>query len=333
MPAEAPEREGRTTAEVIRLIEPATDEHVGAQAGAAHSPELQSLAGRNGCHGIFRDAHAIHARVAVGAREADRRSSIEQQRRAESRHFEPRRSLGIPEESVAQSKRETVHRAGGRDADVPVSAPSRVILHCRRKTAAQHPHRARVVWHAGQRARRDVAGREHVAADNLTQPLEIGFDPTDACGVECVLQGRDGCRAVRTCDEELREQGVVVGAHLRAGGDPGLDAYVLGELRVSYGAAARPTLLAWIFRIEARLDRAAARGSNGIIHEGIVATGTPHHPFDEVDARHLFSDGMLDLQMRVDLEEEELLARRIQQELDRSRGAVRYSARQSYCAF
>ncbi len=129
-----------------------------------------------------------------------------------------------------------------------------------------------------------------------------------------------------------------MGAHLRAGGDPCFNAHVMWKLRVSDGAAARSIVLARIFRIQSRLDRAAVRGRNSLarrpfFHEGIVTRGALDHPLDEVDSGHLFGDGMLNLQTRVDLEEVELLAPRVQQKLDCPRGAVRCSAGQSYGAF
>ncbi len=104
-------------------------------------------------------------------------------------------------------------------------------------------------------------------------------------------------------------------------------------------AAARSILLARIFRIQPCLDRAATClrtsfvASRPFLHEGIVAAGAAYHPLDEVDAGHFLGDGVLDLETRIHLEEEELLAPRIQQKFDCPRGAVRYSAGQSYGAF
>ncbi len=199
--AEAPEREGSAASQVSGLVDPTAEEHVGSQASPAHASEFESLPGRDRNRGVCRDGRSIHARIAVSACEADRRGAVKEKRRTQRCDFEPGCAFWVAEEPVAEPKRKTVHRARRWHANVPISSSSRVVLHRRRQATAQHANRTLGVRHAGQCAGRDVPGRKHVAADNLPQPVEIGFQSVDECGIESALQSCDRCRPVSALDD------------------------------------------------------------------------------------------------------------------------------------
>ena len=121
--------------------------------------------------------------------------------------------------------------------------------------------------------------------------------------------------------DDLGQQRVVVGGHLDAGLDPGVDADAVRDLERGDRAGARQVVAVGVLGVDARLDGGAPRVQRRV-DDGRVALRQPDHPRDQVDAEHRLGDRVLDLQARVDLEERGLLAHGVVDELDRARGPV-----------
>ncbi len=79
--------------------------------------------------------------------------------------------------------------------------------------------------------------------------------------------------------------------------------------------------LGGVLGVQAGLHGVAARPQRPP-HRGGVALGEAEHPLHEVDAEDRFGDGVLDLEPGVHLEEGDLLALSVVEELDGARGAV-----------
>ena len=124
--------------------------------------------------------------------------------------------------------------------------------------------------------------------------------------------------AVARRDDDLGQHRIVERRDLGAGLDPGVDAGVMRERHLGQQAGAGPEIGVRDLGIEPHLDRRAVRAPAASRGIGVLAGRLADHPFDEVDAEHRFGDRMLDLEARVDLEEVELLASRIVDELDRA---------------
>ena len=122
-------------------------------------------------------------------------------------------------------------------------------------------------------------------------------------------------------DDQLGQHWIVVGRNVRAGGNPAIDANVVGEGDIGQDTGRRLEIVDGVFGIEPHFDRRAAGGRQfGQI--GRIAGRGLHHPRDEIDAEHAFGYRMFDLQARIDLEEIEFVAGVVIDEFDRACRAV-----------
>jgi hypothetical protein len=202
------------------------------------------------------------------------------------------------------------------------SRSARIVLHRRLHAALHHFEGERLVAHALQEPRRETAGGKLRRRDHLTQVIEVGLDAGTGDFGQCRLQRRDRPHAVVRLDDDLGEHGIVEGADLGAGVDPAVAAHVLGEADRGERAGARPEVVRRILGIEPDLNRRAARRHAQRLERRHLARAQLHHPLDEIDAGDFLRHAMLDLQARVDLEEIELLAVSVEEELDGTRRPV-----------
>lgn len=205
---------------------------------------------------------------------------------------------------------------------MPEASTPWIILQTRGQSTGQHSHRAGLVRHLSEGSCRDGCADKHLTVGDLPQPFQVRLEACDAARIERALQGCYRGGAVRRMDDQLRQQWIVMCADFRTGRDPGFDPRLARQREIGDRAAARAVVLAGILRVQPRLNGASARTGRPIrplIEKGIVVRGAPYHPLDEVDTRHLLRYAVLDMQSRVDLQEVELVARRVEQKLDCTR--------------
>jgi hypothetical protein len=94
-----------------------------------------------------------------------------------------------------------------------------------RDHAQARGHELDRVEHAGG----DLAAGEGLER-HLAQPAQVGFDAIDPRGRQRLLHGRDGGLARGAMDNQLGEHGIVPGADLAAGHDPGFGADIGGKV-------------------------------------------------------------------------------------------------------
>ena len=120
--------------------------------------------------------------------------------------------------------------------------------------------------------------------------------------------------AVRSVRDDLREQRVVVARDLVALLVSRVDAHALRPAHVEQRAGRRQEPARDILGVQAHLDGVAAR--RRLLEQEALALRDAQLLLDEVDVPYELGHRMLDLQARVDLEEEER-ARRVDDELAR----------------
>ncbi len=233
----------------------------------------------------------------------------------------------VAEEAISEPEGEAVHRAGGRYADVPKPQAARIVLDCGRKAAAQDAHGLSLVANRGGSAGRHAAPYEVFASDDVPEPVDVGFEPGDLCAIQRAAHRGNRGRPVRSGDDQLCQQRIVVGADFRTVGYPGFDPGICRKAHLSQHAAAGAEVLIRILGVDARLDGDAARrtcrgrrasGGPGI-EEGVVTGRAADHPFDQVHARNLLRHCVLDLEAGVDFQKRELIPLRVVEKLDGAR--------------
>jgi hypothetical protein len=159
------------------------------------------------------------------------------------------------------------------------------------------------------------------------QIVEVALEPTQSRRPQRGIQSRQGVGPVGAVSDQLGQHRIVVGTDLGASLDPGVHPYALRKLDLRQGAGRRLEVLCRILRIEPGLDGVAPRLDRERVQRREFAGAELHHPFDDVDAGHRLGDAVLDLQSRIDLEEEEFLGPCVDDELHRTRRAVRGGGR------
>ena len=180
--------------------------------------------------------------------------------------------------------------------------------------------------------RRRLAGLEGRVADEVQQERDVGLDAADAELAQRAVgalrrfferraPGRDldEQRIEVRRDDRAAEAVAAVETHGEAAGRPvGRDAAVVGD-EVAIGIFGRDAAL---HGHAAALDRCPARGMPTGGSCSVWPCGDEDLAAHQVDAGDHFGDRVLDLDARVDLDEEELAAVDVEQELDRARAAV-----------
>ncbi len=233
--------------------------------------------------------------------------------------------LRIADDSVAESKRQIVHRTRGRHADIPVTDTPWIILHGRVRARLQHLDTVRSKLELVEPARELSTARERLVRDDVTKKSEVRLDTVDTCRRERRLQLFERCRSGVGSGDDLCEHRVVERGNFAAGLDPMIDADRGAKLDVRQCPARGTKAIRGILRVQARLHRMPTprRTARKI---RCIARRRANHPLHEVDARDLLRHAVLDLQARIHLQEVKLLARIVVHEFDRARRAIRNGA-------
>ena len=140
-------------------------------------------------------------------------------------------------------------------------------------------------------------------AHDLAVEGQHGRHARDLELVERAARALERLGAVTPRDDELAEQRVERSRDAVTGGDAGVeaDAGATERLELVDAAGLGQKAAPRVFAVDAELDRVAERF--GVVVVERAALGEAELLAHEVDAGHLFGDGVLDLQARVDLEE------------------------------
>jgi len=107
------------------------DRQVGAQAGAFDGGDAEGLAGADADGAVEGDGFAVERGGHVRAGEGDDGGRVEAEGGAVDGEFEGGGGIGVADEAVGEAEGQVIHRAGGRDADVPVADAAGVVLNGR----------------------------------------------------------------------------------------------------------------------------------------------------------------------------------------------------------
>ena len=177
----------------------------------------------------------------------------------------------------------------------------------------------------GRPARQHLRPREQGAQD-----VDVGVGALDAKLGQGPRGAPRGLGQGRRLPDHLGQQGIVVGAGAVTGIAIAVDAHARSRRRligdeVSAGGLNRP-VGHQALKVDPRLDGEAPRRRRSGEADGRqgFARRQPDLDLDEIQAGHLFGDGVLHLEPGVGLDEGEGLAVGVEKELDRADGSVTY---------
>ena len=207
-----------------------------------------------------------------------------------------------------------------RSATANALRPARLSLR-RARIAATAAQSSRSPARAGRRRQVlqfafDEAGVDGVGADvrmrhQRRQEGNVGDDAANVGLLKPAIEPLDRGFAGRRPRDHLGQHGVVMRRDRIALAISGIDAQAVGCLRHAPGPDAadrRHEILVRVFRIDPRLDGVAVQPDLVLRQRQLFAERDPQLPFHEIDAGDQFGHGMLDLQARVHLDEEHVLA-------------------------
>ena len=165
-----------------------------------------------------------------------------------------------------------------------------------------------IAEHALEQAGVLLAGAHVVALEQRAGERGVRRDADEIEAGERAVSRRSAVARSGAVRDDLGEHRVVRRADLAAGADARVDADARPRgLAVDvHGAGRRQEAGGRVLGVEARLDGMAARHELLLSQRERLAGGDAQLLLDEVDAVHQLGHGMLDLQPRVHLEEEEL---------------------------
>jgi hypothetical protein len=146
MAAETAQSKGRLATEVIRNVESACYEQIGARAAANDVPDSKSLSPAGLGYGPERDRPAVEFRFHCRASQTKLFICIKAQRRARNRYLEACGVLVVPKESVSKTERKRIHRPRRRYTYRPVAEPAGKILDTRLGAGLDHVEGTRMVF-------------------------------------------------------------------------------------------------------------------------------------------------------------------------------------------
>ena len=164
--------------------------------------------------------------------------------------------------------------------------------------------------------------------DQRRQERDVGDDAADVGLFQPAVEPVDRDIARRRPGDHLGQHGVVVRRDRIALAIAGVDAQAAGLGRQSPGrdlADRGHEIPGRVLRIDARLDGVAVELDLILLQRQRLAEGDAQLPFDEVDAGDQLGHGMLDLEARVHLDEEHVLA--VGDELDGAGADIVHRAR------
>ena len=234
--------------------------------------------------------------------------------------FQRGRIRRIAHQAVRQAHGQVIHRAGWWHAHRPVTDATRMILHGGLHTWFQHLQRLWLVVQLGQASRDDVPLHKHRVGHHGAQVAQVGLNARQTRGGQRSLQFGHGIGAVDAGDDEFGDHRVVMRWHFAARRHPGFNAGVCREHHLGEATRAGLEVARRVFRVQPHLDGCTLRC--GHVQRKVVATRQAQHPGDQVNAGHLLSHAMLDLQSGVDFEEVEISGVSIEHVFHRARRAV-----------
>ncbi len=155
----------------------------------------------------------------------------------------------------------------------------------------------------------EVGAGKRRAGDEARQEIDVVVDADDAIVGQRLLHPRQRAVAVVVPDDQFRDHRIVEGRDGIAFLDAGVDAHVeaFGRRRQMHELAGRgQEVLGRVLGVDARFQRMAVDAQLLLHQRQLLAGGDAQLPFDEIEAGDHLGDGMLDLQARVHLHEEEL---------------------------
>src|SRR5579862_3869364 len=178
----------------------------------------------------------------------------------------------------------------------------------------------------------DAASLEFWIGQHSGMEREIRRDAFDVCRCERAAHPLEGRGSIRRVHDNLGHQRIVKRRNARARKNVGIHthAFSRGPLRFSNSAGAGAKVVRWIFRIDPALDRAPV-SLNILLFETQAATlGDRDLLGHQIDAGYRFRDRVFHLNTRVHFQEVEGVPLQIDQELHRSRTAIRKPLRKLY---
>src|SRR6185436_21012583 len=110
------------------------------------------------------------------------------------------------DDAIGETKRERVHRARRRYADVPEPEPPRIFLHDAMRARLEHFHGSHWQLEGREESRVLLARTEHLVRQNSLQIVEIRLDAIDAGLGEGLLELRHRVFTSGRVHNDLREQ-------------------------------------------------------------------------------------------------------------------------------
>ncbi|KPC32750.1 Uncharacterized protein ABJ99_1603 [Pseudomonas syringae pv. cilantro] len=280
---------------------------------------------QRGVHGA---GFAVQCDRDLRAGHGDHRIGVEAQQRPAHSDFQRGAALGIAQQPVALTQGAAVHRPGRRHTDCPVTQSTGIVLNAGLRSAAQHFKCISVIHQTFQAARpRLTAGKRRVV-DDLAQVIAVGLHAVQARFVKRGSQPGAGLIATRRPTDQLGDHGVEIRRDLASGFHPSINAQrtAIGRRKADSGqqAGAGLEVTARILGVQPCLNRMADRLQVGLqlIERRQIASGQLHHPTDQIDAPHLLSNTMLDLQACVHFQKIKALVLTVEHKLDGPGAAI-----------
>ena len=283
---ELAEGEGRATSHILGYVEAAANREIGAAADGRNIADAKNLTrphldGRPEGHGLV-----AYGRRHGGATQANERVGVEFERGSRDGHFQCRGVRLIADRPIHETKRNVIHRPRWRNADVPITRSSGIVLDGGLRASRQDFHAVRSECERLQSASRHASIGEHRIRNQAAQIVQVGLYPGDRRFGQRLLQFAQRFIPVAADRDDFRQQRIVQRRHLGAIGDPRFDARIGGEARLRHQARRRPELPRRIFGIHAHLDR-CSKCRRRPQREALAGRLT-QHPFNQIDAEDFF---------------------------------------------
>jgi hypothetical protein len=226
VPAEEAEGEGGFAAEVVGDVEAVADGEVGAEARAIDGAEAEGLTGFDAEGAVVGDGFVVEGGGHLRAGECDDGGGVEAERRALDGALESGGGVGVADEAVGEAEGQVVHRAGGRNTDIPIAEATGEILHGGLGAAFENVDRRSDVGERGEVFGGDPTGAETGRGGDLAEVVEICLQTVDTRVGQGGVEAGEGVGAVGAADDDFREERIVEGGDLGAAFDPGFNAGV-----------------------------------------------------------------------------------------------------------
>lgn len=227
--AELAECEGGFAAEIVGDIEAALYGEVGAAAVFDNLSTFEFVAYRDGDRLPEGDRFAVEGGVGLCAGEGYGGGVVEDEGRASDGDFETGCFVVVAEDLVAEAEGVGVEGTGGRDADIPVSDASWVVLDGGLGPRFEDVDSTWVIDEAIAKFGGVLRVLECIRGKDIFEVLQVGLDPFDAGGGKSGRKVGDGFGAVGSLANDFGEEGIVEGGDFGGGFDPGVDASALRE--------------------------------------------------------------------------------------------------------